>query len=234
MNNKKRSILIVEDEAIFAEYLEEILTKEGYKIVDTVDRGKDAIEKALLLKPDLVLMDNLLKDNISGCEAAVQIHHQNKEIQTIFLTAYADDEMIEYAMEADAVAYLMKPYIEEEILATIKLLFSHNDSLSLPIDNENIKLCDGYIFNRKSHALLKGSQEIHLGKKVQKLIEILIENRNVSVSNEQLCTYIWGEPKNDRTLRSLIYRMRHIVDCNMIENVNGLGYKIKSMEEEEA
>ena len=233
MLNANKRILIVEDETIFAEYLQDILTNEGYTIVGIVDTGEEAIEKALSLQPDLVLMDILLKDNISGCEAAVQIHHQNKEIQTIFLTAYADDEMIEYAMEADAMAYLMKPYMEEEILATIKLLFSHNESLLPQVDNENIKLCNEYIFNTKMHRLLKEKQEIHLGKKALKLVEILIENRNISVSNEQLCTYIWGEPKNDQTLRSLIYRMRHIVDCNMIENVNGLGYKIKSMEDKE-
>jgi len=229
MQDTNKKILIVEDEVIFAEYLQDILTKEGYTIVGIVDKGEDAIERALRLKPDLILMDIILKDNISGCEAAVQIHHKNKEIQTIFLTAFADDEMIEYAMEADALAYLMKPYIEEEILATIKLLFSHNESLIPPVDHENIKLCNGYTFNTKKHRLLKEKQEIHLGKKALKLVEILIENKNISVSNEQLCTYIWGEPKNDRTLRSLIYRMRHIVDCNMIENVNGLGYKIKSI-----
>ena len=229
MHNTKKRILIVEDEAMFAKYLQDILTKEGYNIVGIVDKGAEAIEKALEIKPDLILMDILLKDNISGCEAAVKIHQTEKKIQTIFLTAYADEEMIKYAMEADAVAYLMKPYMEEEILATIKLLFSHNESQIPQIDNENIQLCDGYTFNTKRHCLIKDKKEIYLGKKVLKLVEILIENRNVSVSNEQLCTYIWGEPKNDRTLRSLIYRMRHIVDCNMIENINGLGYKIKSI-----
>jgi len=227
MQKSKKRILIVEDEAISAEYLQDILIEEGYEIVAIVDKGADAIKTALSLKPDLILMDIILKDHISGCEAAVQIHQRNRELQIIFLTAYADDEMIEYAMEADALAYLMKPYREEEILATIKLLFSHSETL-LPIEErENIKLCNGYVFNTKKHRLLKGKQEIHLSKKTLKLVEILIKNKNISVSNEQLCTYIWGEPKNDRTLRSLIYRMRHIVNCNMIENVNGLGYKIE-------
>jgi len=232
MQKNKKRILVVEDETIFAEYLQDILTKEGYKIVGVVDSGADAIKQALSLKPDLILMDIILKDNISGCEAAVQIHQKNKNIEIIFLTAYANEEMIEYAIEADAWAYLMKPYREDEILATIKLLFSHNQSLLPKMDTENLTLCNGYIFNTRKHRLLKDKQEIHLGKKTLKLIEILIKNKNISVSNEQLCSYIWGEAKNDRTLRSLIYRMRHIVDCNMIENVNGLGYKIEIKEKQ--
>ena len=228
MPHTNKSILIVEDEPLFASYLHEILTKEGYRILAMVDKGEDAIKKDLKLKPDLILMDIILKDNISGCEAAVQIHRINKKIQIIFLTAFANDEMIEYAMEADAWAYLMKPYIKEEILVTIKLLFLDRNNLSIP-EKENIKLYNGYIFNTKKHRLLKEKKEIHLGKKALKLLEILIKNRNTSVSNEQLCSYIWGESKDDRTLRSLIYRIRHLVDFNIIENENGLGYKITTL-----
>ncbi|NEW60533.1 response regulator transcription factor [Sulfurovum sp. bin170] len=226
MQNYKKKILVVEDESICAEYLQTILAKE-YTVVGVVDNGKDAIIEAMLLKPDLILMDIMLIGRMSGCEAAVQIHQQDRDIKIIFLTAYADEEMIDYAIESEATAYLMKPYIKEEILATIKLLFAHNDP-TLTIGEESIELGNGYIFNIKRHRLLKENQEIHLGKKTLKLVEILVKNINISVSNEQICTYVWGEPKNDRTLRSLIYRIRHMVGCNMIENVNGLGYKIVS------
>ena len=230
MQSDKEKILIVEDERLFAEYLKDILESEGYEVVDIIDNGTQAITTALQERPNLILMDNILKDHISGCEAAVEIHRREPKIEIIFLTAYADDEMIEYAMEANAAAYLMKPFIEEEILATIKLLFAHQQP-KIPLESENVKLCDGYVFNKKRHQLLKNQQEIHLGKKVRKLLEILVENKDHSVSNEQLCSYIWGEQKNDKTLRSLIYRMRHLVDCNLIENINGLGYKIRGEEE---
>ncbi|MBU1684563.1 winged helix-turn-helix domain-containing protein [Patescibacteria group bacterium] len=115
----------------------------------------------------------------------------------------------------------MKPYRENEILATIKLLFAHEKGVIPQIDEENIVLHHGYIFNTKQHRLFKENEEIPLGKKPLKLVEILAKNKNISVSNEQLCTYVWGESKNDRTLRSLIYRIRRLLDYNMIENVNG-------------
>ncbi len=221
-----KKILVVEDECISAEYLKEFLMKEGYDIVDIVNSGDEAIRQANNLKPDLILMDIMLNGKMSGCEAAVEIHQHNKEIKIIFLTAYAEEEMIEYAIDAEATAYLMKPYREHEILATIKLLFAHSADVISKSDTEKIHLKNGYNFNLKQQRLFKENQEILLGKKPLKLIEILAKNRSVSVSNEQLCSYIWGEYKNDRTLRSLIHRVRQLLDYDMIENVNGLGYKI--------
>lgn len=224
MRNKK--ILIVEDEPFFSKYIKQLLVKENYEVLGIVENGLDSISFSRQYKPDLILMDVMLNGSMSGCEAAVEIHQRDKSIKIIFLTAYAEKEMIEYAVNADATAYLLKPYRDDEILATIKLMFAHEEHLVHVEDKENISLRYGYTFNTKSHRLLKENREIHLGKKLLKLIEILVENKNISVSNAQLCTYIWGEPKNDKTLRSLVYRIRMLLKSDIIENVNGLGYKI--------
>lgn len=224
MKNKK--ILIVEDEPFFANYLKEMLVAEDYIIVGMVETGLDAIAYARQYKPDLILMDVMLKDAMSGSEAAVEIHQRDKSIKIIFLTAYAEEEMIEYAIDADAMVWLLKPYRDDEILATMKLILAHEEHLIYAEDKEEISLKDGYIFNTKYHRLFKNNREVHLGKKLLKLIEILAKNKNISVSNEQLCTYIWGENKNDITLRSLVHRLRKLINNDMVENVNGLGYKI--------
>jgi DNA-binding response OmpR family regulator len=226
MDNMGKRILIVEDELISAEYLKELLLKENYTIVGIVNSGEEAILQAKVEKPDLILMDIMLEGSMSGCEAAVQIHQHDKDIKFICLTAYAEDEMIEYAIEADVRAYLLKPYRENEILATIKLIFAHEELVVVEVDNENIALIDGYSFNIKKHRLFKENSEVSLGNKAVRLIEILAKNRNVSVSNEQISTYIWGESKNDRTLRSLIHRVRRLINSDLIQNINGLGYKI--------
>lgn len=224
VQNKKR-ILIVEDEFISAEYLKEILVHEDYDVIDIIDNGLEAIQLSKTLKPDLILMDIMIQGSMSGCEAAVQIHHDDKDIKFIFLTAYSEQEMIDYAIDAKASAYLTKPYRENEILATIQLLFAHEKTKPI-LDIVNVPLKNGYTFNTKQHRLFKEDKEIYLGKKPLKLIEILVKNKNVSVSNEQICTYIWGENKNDKTLRSLIYRIRSSISHDMIQNINGLGYKI--------
>lgn len=225
MGNQKR-VLIVEDELISAEYLKELFNDEGYDVIDIVDNGLDAIKQSKTLKPDIIIMDIMLVGNMSGCEAAVQIHDNDTDVKIIFLTAYAEREMVDYAVDAHASAYLVKPYREEEILATMRLLYANEAKTKPIVDEEKITLKDGYIFNTKLHRLFKENQEVQLGKKPLRLIEILALNKNVSVSNAQICTFIWGENKNDKTLRSLIHRIRSTIHQDIIQNINGLGYKI--------
>ncbi len=227
MKNCKK-ILIVEDEFISAEYLKELLEKDNYEVVDIVDNGIEAIEKCKTLKPDIVLMDIMLNGQMSGCEAAVEIYQKHKHsCEIIFLTAYSSSEMISYATDAHAYGYLMKPYREEEILATLKLLSSHKETqVEVQIEQETIELNKGYLFNTKLHRLFTRNREVPLGKKPLKLIELLAKNKNSSVSHEQICHYIWGENKSNATLRSLIHRIRNTVYNDFIVNINGLGYRI--------
>ena len=225
MVQNKRKILIVEDDLISAEYLKQVLLSEDYDVIGIVDNGIEAIKQAREFKPDIVFMDIMLEGQMSGCEAAVQIYRDDADIKLIFLTAYFEQEMIDYAIDAEAVAYLLKPYRENEILATIQLVFANQKTVAVA-DIENIILKNGYSFNTKQCRLFKENKEVHLSKKLLKLIEILVKNKNVSVSNEQICTYIWGENKNDRTLRSLIHRIRTAISYDIIQNINGLGYKI--------
>ena len=221
-----KKILIVEDDSIMAKVLQKTLKQEGYLNVHIADCGLGAIDESLKFRPDLILMDIMLNGSMSGCEAAIKIYQHNRNIKIIFLTGFAEKEMIEYAMDAGAVAYLLKPYRIDEILATIKLIFAQRQTLPSTLDNDNVYLKHGYIFNLKQHRLFRKNKEIRLGKKLLQLIEILVNNKNVSVSNEQLCNAIWGEYKDDRTLRSLVHRIRKLLSDDMVENVNGIGYKI--------
>ncbi len=224
--DKSKTILIVEDEMLSAEYLKVLLEQEEYEVVGIVDKGADAITKAKQYKPDMVLMDIMLGDNISGCEAAVQIRQYDKKCRIIFITAYAEDEMIDYALLSQAHSYLMKPYKDKMVLATIKLAFSSNEIQHQNSEQDIIELKDEYIYNTKLNRLFKQGIEMPLGKKPLKLIEILAKNKNTSVSNEQICYHIWGKMIEASTLRSLIHRIRHILGTDIIKNVNGVGYSI--------
>lgn len=225
--NKSKSILIVEDELISAEYLKEILENEGYRVVNIVDTAEEAISQYKFYHPDVVLMDIMLKESISGSEAALKIKQYNREAKIIFLTAYATDEMLEYAVEAEAYGYLMKPYREEEILATIKLAFIHVHEGEEQLSNvEKIVLKNDFVYDMQQKRLMKNGREVPLGKTKLRLIEILAKNKNTTVSHEQLCAFVWGGQRSDETLRSLIHRIRGIIGNEMIKNINGVGYEI--------
>lgn len=226
---ERHSILIVEDDLLSAEYLKTLLQKAGYEVSAVVKTAEAAIEKCRTEKPDVVLMDIMLKGVLSGSEAAIEIKHEHPEIKIIFLTAYAEPEMIDYAARSKACAYLMKPYREQEILATIQVSLMQNQPMpqaSSEAENSRIRLKHGFVFDSKERRLYKQGKEIPLSAKKLRLVELLARNRDHFISNEQICLYVWNEMKSNSTLRSLIHRFRSLINDDIITNVNGVGYSI--------
>jgi len=223
-------IIIVEDELIAAEFLKVILEENGFEVIDIIDSGKEAIEVCIDKEPDVIFMDVMLSDNISGCEAAVAISRKNSHSKIVFLTAYADEEMIDYAADSGAVNYLTKPYNKSQILATLKLISTKKSTPKVKIENlsEEIHLKNSYIYNTKQNRLFKNHKEVELGPTAIKLIGLLSTQVDVSISNRQISMHVWGREVNDKTLRSLMFRIRSSTDAELIKNVSGTGYMIQS------
>jgi len=120
MKMKKARILIVEDEAIVSEDLEIAIDDIGYEVVGSVVSTDDAIKKAIDLKPDLILMDIILKGKKNGIDASYEIK-EKLDIPVIFLTAFSDIELIEKAKDTEPYAYIIKPFQERELLASIEI-----------------------------------------------------------------------------------------------------------------
>jgi DNA-binding response OmpR family regulator len=224
-------IVIVEDELIAAEYLKEILVANQFDIIDIIDNGKEAISRISELNPDLVLMDIMLKDSVSGSEVALHLKHHAPKIAVIFLTAYANDEMVEYAMEANTFGYLMKQYNEQEIINTLKVVCARikENSTQLKSLETTLKIDRELTYDFKHKKLIKNGIELSLGKNALNFLEILCKNSNTSVSNEQISIHVWGEIKNDVTIRTQIHRIKTKIGANVIHNINGIGYKIESI-----
>lgn len=220
----KARIFIVEDDLLSAQYLKELLEAEGFEIAGISDTAESAITRLRNCEADLVLMDIILKGTMSGSEGAIRIKRRHPHCKIIFLTAYADNEMVEYATEAKPVAYLMKPYREKEIIATIKMALADRKQIDSQI--EIITLKNGYVFNLKENRLEHNGEMVALSGQKLKLLRILAEHKNNTVSSEQLARQLWNEPKKNSTLRSLVNRLKQIVGDDLITSVNGLGYSI--------
>jgi len=123
-----RTIMVVEDEALTALELQKKLISWGYEVVGVVSSGEDAVEKSLDLKPDLILMDILLKGDMTGIDAA-GIIKDKIEIPIIYLTAYGSTETFEDAKITRPYAYLIKPFQENELKFAIELAFHDHHSL---------------------------------------------------------------------------------------------------------
>jgi len=113
-------ILIVDDQAYVSTQLEERLTTMGYDVVGMASSGEASIEMAKSLHPDLVLMDIVLPGKFDGI-AAAEIIREEQDIPVIFLTAYAEDQFIERAKHVEPFGYIVKPFQEGEIKASIEV-----------------------------------------------------------------------------------------------------------------
>jgi PAS domain S-box-containing protein len=123
---KMVKILIAEDEGIIARDLENRLRRQGYGVCSVVASGEDAIMKANSEGADLVLMDIVLSGDLDGIEAAEEIRRLY-DIPVIYLTAYADDKIVERAKHTEPYGYIIKPFEDRELRSAIEMaLYKHS------------------------------------------------------------------------------------------------------------
>jgi diguanylate cyclase (GGDEF)-like protein/PAS domain S-box-containing protein len=120
------TLLVVEDESVVAMDLDGQLHDMGYRVCGCVDNGRAAIERARSDRPDLILMDIVLKGEIDGVAAAAQIARE-LHIPVLFLTAYSDDQTVERAAGAWPYGYLTKPFQNRELRAGIEVALRKAD-----------------------------------------------------------------------------------------------------------
>ena len=113
-------ILIIEDNVITLDEIETRLNDMGYSNIETAVSGKEAIEKAKIFKPSLVLSDINLGDDIDGIETILKINEEDS-VPVVFLTAYDDDETLARAKTTMPYAFLSKPLKDRELNVAINI-----------------------------------------------------------------------------------------------------------------
>ncbi|HEY7512553.1 MAG TPA: response regulator [Vicinamibacteria bacterium] len=120
-------ILVAEDERIVARHIRDVLHRSGYRVPATVGTGEDAVVKAAELKPDLVLMDVALGGAMDGIEAARRIREATG-IPVIYVTAYADDAMLERVKRTEPAGFVLKPFDDRELRAMVEVTLYRADA----------------------------------------------------------------------------------------------------------
>ncbi len=119
MTNKIR-IMLVDDHAVVRSGLGAFLSvNPDLELVGEAENGEQAVVRANLLKPDVILMD-LMMPVMDGVAATQAIKKQNPQIQIVALTSFQEDELVQNALKAGAVGYLMKNVTARELAAAIK------------------------------------------------------------------------------------------------------------------
>jgi len=113
-------VMVVEDEALIAADIRESLESMGYGVRSVVASGEEAVARAGQERPDLVLMDIVLRDEMNGIEAAERIGAQC-DIPVVFLSSNTNAEFIERSKAVAPFGYLVKPFEDQELRATIEM-----------------------------------------------------------------------------------------------------------------
>jgi two-component system cell cycle sensor histidine kinase/response regulator CckA len=117
---KKPTLMVVEDEFIVAQDIVSNLAEMGYEVLSHTGSGEEAVKAADEKRPDLILMDIMLKGSLDGIQAAERIHAQLR-IPVIFLTAFTNPPLLERAKQAEPFGYLIKPFSKKDLRSAIEI-----------------------------------------------------------------------------------------------------------------
>ena len=132
-------LLIAEDEALERKALRFLLDKyfsESIEVVDEVNNGRDAVDKALLLKPHIILMD-IHMPIMDGLEACSLIKNNYKETEFIILTAFNYFDYAKKAIHIGVSDYLLKPFSNDEFVSSLNKVINKINSKNSMVNKNN-------------------------------------------------------------------------------------------------
>ncbi|MGB7236319.1 MAG: response regulator [Rhodococcus sp. (in: high G+C Gram-positive bacteria)] len=126
-------VVVAEDESLIRLDLVEMLREEGYEVVGEAADGQQAVDLAVELRPDLVIMDVKMPRR-DGIDAASEIA-ERRIAPVVILTAFSQRELVEKARDAGAMAYLVKPFSKADLMPAVELAASRYTEIS-SLENE--------------------------------------------------------------------------------------------------
>jgi two-component system, OmpR family, response regulator ArlR len=221
-------ILIIEDEAQIARFIELELKYEGYT-VDKAQDGRSGLEKALSDKFDLIILDVMLPA-LNGIEVLRRLR-QNLEIPVIMLTAKDDitDKVMGLDMGADD--YMTKPFAIEELLARIRVALKRKRTA---VEASNVLQFGNLKIDLDKHSVYYKENYIDLTKKEYDLLQYLVENKNIALTRDKILEHVWGYDYFGDTnvvdvyVRYLRSKLDDKFGTKLIHTVRGVGYILKN------
>ena len=220
-------ILIIEDEYNLADAISSMLTSKKY-IVNIATDGEKGLYEALTDVYDLILLDVMLPHK-NGIEILKELKHEKISAKVIMLTAKStiDDKMNGFNNGADD--YITKPFHMDELLARVNIQLRKNGI------NNDILQYDDIELNIKKLTLKNttNNQEVSVIGKEFQLIELLIRNKDIVLSKEQIFNKIWGYDSECEinTLEAYISFLRKklkLLNSKVsIKVIRNMGYKLE-------
>lgn len=222
-----KKILVVDDEKPIADILRFNLEKEGYDVSLAYD-GDEAVKKAFMYEPDLMLLDVMLP-NKDGFQVLKEIR-QKLNTPILMLTAKEEEVDKILGLELGADDYITKPFSMRELLARVKANIRRGE-LTIPSTSKDIIVSGDLVIDLNKYEVLKREKVVELTLREFELLKFLCMRTEQVFSREQLLEEVWGyEYYGDiRTVDVTVRRLRQKIEDNSsnakyIITKRGVGY----------
>ncbi len=222
----KPHILLVEDEAKLAQFIELELKYEGYDVT-VVNNGLSGLTTARQSDPDLILVDWMLP-GISGPEICKRLRQTGSKVPIILLTAKDDISDRVTGLDAGADDYIVKPFNLEELLARVRANLRRNQE-----ENPELLQFLDLSLNRNTRQVFRGNRLIELTAKEFDLLEYLMSHPKQVLTRDQILERVWGyDFMGDSNIievyvRYLRLKLEAEQEKRVIQTVRGVGYVLR-------
>ncbi len=230
---RRRTILLVEDETSITEPLAEALGREGFdtQIAGTV---AESLELAGRVDPDLVLLDVMLPDG-SGFDVCRELR-QRSRVPIIMLTARGEEADRVVGLELGADDYVVKPFSAREVVARIRAVLRRTDSPG-EVEEKPIEIGEVRLDPAKRE-VTKDGEALELSRKEFELLRLLMKNAGSVVTREQAFEEVWDTTwlGSTKTLDVHVSGLRRKLgddssEPRFLHTVRGVGFRFTSPEE---
>ena len=217
-------VLVADDEPDILEILKYNLISAGYSVITAKD-GDDALEKAIIHQPQLIVLDIMMpkKNGIEVCERLRKIP-QFKNTLILFLTALNDDFTQVKVFDTGADDYISKPVSPKVFLSRVNALFRR-----LPETGDKILTLNNLVIDPGKFIVTLDETEISLAKKEFELLYLLASAPGRVFLRNEILNQVWGADVivGDRTIDVHIRKIRQKLGIDSIKTVKGVGYKFE-------
>ena len=204
--NKKRLILVVDDELSIRKAVGSFITRAGYTSLEAAD-GEEALRQVEEANPDLIILD-ITMPKMNGLEVCRRIREWS-QVPIIMLSAVMDQSSKVQALHIGADDYLAKPFDLNELLARIEAVLRRSSGIHT-VPNEPIVASGDLSINFATRSVTLADQEISLTATEFNLLRELAMNRGKILTHGMLLHSIWGPEYNGETeyVRVFVNRLR--------------------------
>ncbi|MBE6087744.1 MAG: response regulator transcription factor [Clostridium beijerinckii] len=228
---KKKSILVVDDEKDIREVIEIYLINEGFEVITACD-GLEALEKLKNEAIDLIILD-IMMPKLDGIRTCLKIREE-KKMPIIMLSAKSEDSDKILGLNIGADDYVVKPFNPLELVARVKSQIRRTTSFNEPREENDDEICiDGLVINTATREVFVDDKFVRLTPREFEILKVLATNIGRVLSTEQIYENVWDELffNSDNTVAVHIRNIREKIEINpkepkYIKLVWGVGYKI--------